>query len=803
MSDAPTPPGQEAPNPKDTYEVTILPNGQVQVSSSSGTVSIPSEVADRTYSSSEAAQKAVVEALRKKGQTVVINQGPPIEGTSGTYTNAKKKSGGGEVVEEVKPVVEEPSWLSSQEAVSVARKAAKVNKALSEKRAVQAAPFYGSNYILQPTGGLEGREKFVSAPSGYYASSMVGEGGVRYQVFVKTGSAPPSVEDINRERLEREQFIAQRTSEIVSIGQATGTISKQAIPMTPAETLVYGKSEPYTEDVRSIVSGGIYNLFEPLGKDVATRAQAYSFGFITELRNLLFKNIPSKTGAFPSYGFGEFIASSAGDASGPSPYADVDIVKQLGSFTGSLAGSAILSSSLNYLLSYSPAQLPTKVSTASATYNTGGKDVSKIITTVETQSGEQFDYISKSLKIGGEGNKVVTYTRTLPAPSLLTTPEAKSIGIEYSFTSPTQSILPDTLRQQMVGFSYTREGKSIGTFFDELVTLGGKTFAGVGKTQVVRFVDYRIPINSIGIRIGELPDEFTSLSSTAGAVTKARSAPSAPAVTEAVKQALELTQPAPTEIPVITPLTGLLVLPKTKVRIEEKTFPATTSVVVGGAVASQEKSISGSLKVVSFQPIERTATAELTSEAEEFKQETMPVLEIGKIQEELFQSITIPAVRVSTKTETLAKTRVSKFVSVPSIFTQPATPAVKSGLLMLSPKFGSAENYRNLFRALIKERGEFKPITGFIPLEQAKMLGEARAAKSLSRQFRLEPLRKEQPVPRVQAGEMFRQYKISKGKEVFTPLTFIQKTKFSLSSLEEKMQIQAERRKKKGAFKFF
>jgi hypothetical protein len=101
-----------------------------------------------------------------------------------------------------------------------------------------------------------------------------------------------------------------------------------------------------------------------------------------------------------------------------------------------------------------------------------------------------------------------------------------------------------------------------------------------------------------------------------------------------------------------------------------------------------------------------------------------------------------------------------------------------------------------------KRKGKFRAIGMDFTRSEALKLGSERTLTSLSRTFKIRPTGKareifaidEEIMPR---EEIFRQYKIKKGKQYFTPDQFIQKTNANLQTIEEKAQLKESRRLKK------
>ena len=109
------------------------------------------------------------------------------------------------------------------------------------------------------------------------------------------------------------------------------------------------------------------------------------------------------------------------------------------------------------------------------------------------------------------------------------------------------------------------------------------------------------------------------------------------------------------------------------------------------------------------------------------------------------------------------------------------------------------------FELFVKRKGAFQKVGGIMLKQKAIQLGESIAAGTLAATFKLQPTKKlvigteRRYIP----SQMFRAYKISKGKQIPLEDTWVQKEKFRLASRTERIEIQAARKKKsKGGVKW-
>lgn len=100
----------------------------------------------------------------------------------------------------------------------------------------------------------------------------------------------------------------------------------------------------------------------------------------------------------------------------------------------------------------------------------------------------------------------------------------------------------------------------------------------------------------------------------------------------------------------------------------------------------------------------------------------------------------------------------------------------------------------------LRRGGEFFKIGSGLPQGKALKLGEGEAKRTLAATFKLVPKGfTQQKDIDFRVGEEFRNFQIRQGKRVETPLQFIQKSEFRLSSQTERSEISKFRKLRIGA----
>jgi hypothetical protein len=224
---------------------------------------------------------------------------------------------------------------------------------------------------------------------------------------------------------------------------------------------------------------------------------------------------------------------------------------------------------------------------------------------------------------------------------------------------------------------------------------------------------------------------------------------------------------------------GAMQVTKPSVRVSELSKVREAVSVRSAQAASTRQSVSEKIaQLVSPASLTRQAQALSVKQAQALSVKQAQALSVKQAQ------ITIQRVRPITKTVTRTRT-ITPAPPIPPIITITRIPPMRFGAVMFAK---GKKRLLNAFDVEIREKGKFRKIGKGLPKGKALLLGSRTADIETSRTFRLTPTgfttAKDIKAPNL---EKFRE-PFGKSK-LKAPLTFVEKSKYAISSRQEKFGI--------------